>query len=224
MEGPAAKGFDSMMSANVVVGVNDDATRAGIRLALEFEGMNLCAEALSVKELVDAADRCRPDVCLVDVELRGGGLYGAAEVIERIPGTAVVMLVPEIREAEFLEAMRIGAAGYLPKSIPSRRLPDVVRAVMKGQPAVPRSLVITLINQYRERPSHRYLAVANGGAVDLTSREWEVLDLMREGLSTRKIAARLLISEVTVRRHIGSALKKLHVETRADALTLLQSA
>jgi DNA-binding NarL/FixJ family response regulator len=64
----------------------------------------------------------------------------------------------------------------------------------------------------------------NGRGGDLTSREWEVLDFMRAGLSTRQIADRLFISEVTVRRHIGSVLKKLDVESRADALRLLESA
>jgi DNA-binding NarL/FixJ family response regulator len=66
--------------------------------------------------------------------------------------------------------------------------------------------------------------VPDRSGVDLTSREWEVLDLMRDGLSTREIAIRLLISEVTVRRHIGSVLKKLHVQSRAEALDLLESA
>ena len=61
-------------------------------------------------------------------------------------------------------------------------------------------------------------------AVDLTSREWDVLELMRDGLSSREIAERLLISEVTVRRHIGAVLKKMQVQSRREALQLLQSA
>jgi len=81
-----------------------------------------------------------------------------------------------------------------------------------------------LINQYRSRPTRRQLPAGQGRGVDLTSREWQVLDCMREGLSTREIADRLMISEVTVRRHIGSVLKKLRVSSRADAIRLLESA
>jgi DNA-binding NarL/FixJ family response regulator len=81
-----------------------------------------------------------------------------------------------------------------------------------------------LIEQYRTRPARRQLPLSHRRGVDLTSREWEVLDCMREGLSTREIADRLMISEVTVRRHIGSVLKKLQVSSRAEALRLLESA
>ena len=72
--------------------------------------------------------------------------------------------------------------------------------------------------------ARRQLPAGQGRGADLTSREWEVLDFLRAGLSTRQIADRLFISEVTVRRHIGSVLKKLQVSTRADALRMLESA
>ena len=68
------------------------------------------------------------------------------------------------------------------------------------------------------------VAARGGRGVDLTAREWEVLSLMRDDLSTREIADRLRISEVTVRRHISAVVKKLRVESRADALKLLQTA
>ena len=114
--------------------------------------------------------------------------------------------------------------GYLPTTISPKRLPAVVRAVLLGELAIPRVLIPLLIDRLRERNARRHLMLPQRRGIDLTSREWEVLDLMREGLSTREIAARLLISEVTVRRHIGSVLKKLQVPSRGEALKLLQSA
>jgi DNA-binding NarL/FixJ family response regulator len=96
--------------------------------------------------------------------------------------------------------------------------------VAKGEPAIPRSLVRALIDDYRDRPARPYIAARGGRGVDLTAREWEVLLLMRDALSTREIADRLRISEVTVRRHISAVVKKLRVESRADALKLLQTA
>jgi DNA-binding NarL/FixJ family response regulator len=134
------------------------------------------------------------------------------------------MLAPELDDEEFLAAMRIGTAGYLLKSISPARLPAVVEGVLRGEAAIPRTLVATLVNRVRARKSSRRLIVGGRRGIDLTSREWEVLDLLREGLSTREIANRLLISEVTVRRHIGSVLKKLQVASRAEAVKLLQSA
>jgi DNA-binding NarL/FixJ family response regulator len=220
----ASGGNDGLGRPNVVIGANEPATLAGIRLALEGNGVHVCAEVRSVQELVAAVDRCAPDLCLIDADLEGDGIRGTAKVAARAPQVAVVLLVAEAGEDRFLDAMRAGAAGYVPTSIAPGRLPKVVRAVLKGEPAIPRAMVVPLIEQYRDRPGRRRLPVPRGRGIDLTSREWEVLDMMRDGLSTRQIAARLLISEVTVRRHIGSVLKKLQVPSRADALKLLRSA
>jgi DNA-binding NarL/FixJ family response regulator len=135
------------------------------------------------------------------------------------------MLAADLNEEDFLKAMAVGAIGYLPKSISAKRLPAVVRAVMLGEPAIPRPLVAVLMNRLRGgATTRRHLVVPGGRGVELTGREWEVLDSMREGLSTREIAARLLIADVTVRRHIGAVLKKLHVQSRREALELLRSA
>lgn len=202
----------------------DSATRNGVRMALEKAGIDVCAEVGSAQELVEAAAGARPDVCLVDVNLPGGGITGASEIRARTPRPVVIMLAAEVDEEEFLAAMRIGTAGYLLKSISPARLPAVVRGVLRGEPAIPRALVAMLIDGLRRRGAGRHLMVPDRSGVDLTSREWEVLDLMRDGLSTRDIAMRLLISEVTVRRHIGSVLKKLQVHSRAEAIELLESA
>jgi DNA-binding NarL/FixJ family response regulator len=209
---------------NVVIGANDAATLAGMRIALEADGLTVSGEVHSLQELVEAVERLKPEVCLVDVDLSGGGIRAAAEVGARAPGVAVVLLADDAGDDRFLEAIRVGVAGYVPKRIAADRLPSVIRAVIAGEPAIPRALVTLLIDQCRARPARRQLPLSHGGEVALTSREWEVLDFMRDGLSTHQIAERLLISDVTVRRHIGSVLKKLHVTSRADALHLLQSA
>ena len=209
---------------NVVIGASDPATLVGMRMALEADGVAVVGEVHSLPELVDAVERHKPDVCLVDADLNGGGVRAAAELTARAPTVAVVLLADDASDEMFLDAIRVGATGYVPKHIPPARLPSVVRAVLDGEPAIPRALVTHLINQYRARPPRRQLAVGNGRGVDLTSREWQVLDFMREGLSTRAIADRLMISEVTVRRHISSVLKKLQVPSRAAALALLESA
>jgi two-component system nitrate/nitrite response regulator NarL len=206
----------------VIVASHESATRAGIRVASDADGIEVVGEVDSVQDLVDAVGRRRPDICLIDVDLPGGGIRGAAEVLGRSPGVAIVMLAEEADEREFLDALHAGAVGYILKSITAARLPDVLRAVVAGEPAVPRSLVVSLIDGYRDRVARRVSAPHRGAG--LTTREWEVFNFMSDGLTTREIATRLLISEVTVRRHIGSALKKLDVQSREEALKLLQSA
>jgi len=165
-----------------------------------------------------------PDVCLIDVDLRGNGLSATAELAARSPSVSVVLLTAAPSEGQFLDAIRAGAFGYVDINVAPAALGNIVEAVMKGEAAIPRALVPVLVDRYRARPTRRHLTFPNGRGVDLTSREWEVLDSMREGLSTRAIAERLVISDVTVRRHIGSALKKLDVTSRADALRVLKSA
>jgi DNA-binding NarL/FixJ family response regulator len=209
----------------VLIAGGDSATRTGIRLALEGAGIEVCAEVEEASEVVDAVAQHAPDVCLLDVRLAGGWLSAAGEVISagEVP-PAVVIVTESLHEEEFLQAMRVGALGYLPTSISATRLPAVLHAVHRGELAIPRAQIGMLIQQLRDRGVRRHLPVASRRGVDLTAREWEVLDLMRDGLSTRDIGGRLLISEVTVRRHIGAVLKKLQVQSRAEALELLETA
>jgi two-component system NarL family response regulator len=215
--------FDEREPIRVVIADSDCATRTGVKLALQEAGIDVCDEVASARDLIESVARLDPDVCLVDVGLPGGGITAASELAgTRRPAT--IMLAEEVVEEDFRTAMRMGAAGFLPKNVSPSRLPAVVRSVLAGEPAVPRALVGMLLEDVRRRARRRQLVGRDHRAVDLTSREWEVLDLMRERLSTREIATRLSISDVTVRRHIGSVLKKLRVGSRAAAIELLRSA
>jgi two-component system, NarL family, nitrate/nitrite response regulator NarL len=208
----------------VLVAGRDSPTGNGIRMALEADGIEVCGRVGTAKELIEAVGRDAPDLCLVDVDLPGGGIAAAAEIQAWRSRPVVVLLAGEVDEDDFLKAMRVGAQGYLPKSIAPKRLPAVVRAVLLGEPAIPRPLVAVLMNRLRGGELRRHLMMRTGRGVDLTHREWETLELMREGLSTRQIAEKLVIAEVTVRRHIGAVLKKLQVQSRSEALELLRSA
>jgi two-component system nitrate/nitrite response regulator NarL len=221
---PQEKTVDARPAPRVLVAGHDSATLNGIRIALEEAGIVVCGRVANAAELIDAVGRLEPDVCLVDVDIPGGGLIAAAEMRAWRSTVAVVMLASELNEEDFLKAMAVGAIGYLPKGISAKRLPAVVRAVLLGEPAIPRPMVAVLMNRLRGGGAKRHLVVPDGRGVDLTSREWEVLDCMREGLTTRQIATNLLIADVTVRRHIGAVLKKLHVQSRREALELLRSA
>lgn len=94
--------------------------------------------------------------------------------------------------------------------------------MLAGEAALPSSLVTRLVDEFRTRGARRKLPIVGRKGVELTSKEWEVLDLMRDGLSTADIGARLFISAGTVRSHVSSILKKLRVSDRKAAVKLLE--
>lgn len=206
--------------ARVLIAADHLATRVGVRLALE--GAAECSEAEDADEAVAAALRDKPDVCLLDFDPPGRGIRAAARITSKVPGASVVVLTRRIDEDELIAAVRAGAIGYLPEGVDPARLPYVVSALMRGEAAVPRALVARLIDELRGRADRRRQLELHGRTpVELTVREWEVLDLLRQGHSTRSIAELLGISAVTVRRHASAAHQKLGVRTRAELLRLL---
>ena len=197
------------------------ATRAGVRQSLAGKGFEIVAEGSSAAEAVQLAERERPDICLLDVEPAGGGIQAAEDIAARSPGTAVVMLTTTATDIDLLASMRAGAAGYLPMDTDSSRLADALRGVLAGEAAVPRRLVSRLIDEVRSQGRRRRLVAPGRPAAQVSNREWEVLELMRQGLSTAQVAERLVVSPVTVRRHASAAVKKLGVGDRKAATRLL---
>jgi DNA-binding NarL/FixJ family response regulator len=206
--------------ARVLIGADRLATRTGMRLALADDAD--CSEADDAETAVAAAVRDKPDVCVFDFDPPGRAIRATAEITSKVPEASVVMFTRRIDEEEFLAAMRAGATGYLPEDVDPSRLPYVVRSVMRGEAAVPRALVARLIDELRGREGRRRSFEVQGRRhVELTAREWDVVDLLRQGLSTRSIAEILGISAVTVRRHVSAVHGKLGVHTRAELLELL---
>jgi len=156
------------------------------------------------------------------VQLPGSGLAATAEITAKLPATRVVAFAASQSRADLVDALRFGASGYLPKDMDPSRMPFALRAVADGEVAVPRSLVAVLIEEFRA-PGSRALGplstVPTGPR--LTTREWEVLALLRHGLPTGEIARRLFIAPVTVRSHVASILKKLETPDRETAIPLL---
>jgi DNA-binding NarL/FixJ family response regulator len=206
----------------VLIADDHPPTRAGIRAALEEDGFEVCAEVGSTPAAVEAAEAMRPDVCLLDVYMPGGGGIAAATAIRsKAPRAAVVMLTVSRDDSDLFDALRAGVVGYLLKDTDPERLPHALRGVLAGEAALPRRLVARLLEEFRERDSRRRLPLVGRRPVELTGREYEVLDLMRQGLGTADIARRLFVSQVTVRTHVSALLKKLQVPDRESAIRLL---
>jgi DNA-binding NarL/FixJ family response regulator len=193
-------------------------TRTGLRLALERDAD--CVEAGDGPSAVAAARAAQPDVCVIDLEARRQRLRTVSELQAGVPETAVIVLTDRLDEDEFMAVVRAGAAGYLPQNVDPARLPAVVQSVMRGETAFPRRFVRRLIDELRGR-GDRYTLAVGGRSVTLTGREWEVVELFRFGYSTREIAERLGISQITARRHLGAIEAKVGARTRAELMAVL---
>ena len=213
--GVGSRGLDS---PRIVIADHQLPIRAGVRVALERDGFIVAAEEETAPGAVAAALRDPPDVCLLDVDMPGGGIEAAETITSQLPGTQVVMLGESANDEDVFAALEAGASGYLLKGMDPARLGTALRDVLNGRAALPRALTARLIAEFRARAQQGTTLLTRPAAGDLTRREWEVLDCLRDGLSTRRTAKRLFISETTVRRHVGSILKKLDVPTRETAV------
>ena len=193
-----------------------------MRAALEAGGFQVVAEAGDAAAAYEAALEHRPDVCLLDIHMPGNGIKAASKIAEEAPDVAVVMLTVSRNDEDLFDSLRVGASGYLLKDIDPDQLPQALRKVLDGEAALPTSLVTRLVDEFRTRGAKRRLPLVGRKGAELTSKEWEVLDLMREGLSTADIGKRLFVSSGTVRSHVSSILKKLRVNNRAEAVKLLE--
>jgi DNA-binding NarL/FixJ family response regulator len=197
-------------------------TRAGVRMALERDGIEVCAEVTNASDAIEAALRERPDLCLLDVHMPGGGPSAASKITSSLPDTLVLMLTVSRDNQDVLESLRRGAVGYLLKEMDPASLPVAIRAALSGEGVLPRALAAGLIEEFRHRPPGRRLAGQTGRHPSLSAREWEILELLAEGSGTAEMAERLFLSQVTIRRHISSILSKLGVSSREEAVRLVR--
>jgi len=180
-------------------------TRTGIRLVLEAGGQEVCGETVEVRTTVEAAVSQRPDVCLIDENLRGGALVAVDAIHQLVPHTRLVVLTTSEEPMGLFAAVRAGACGYMRTDLDPTRLSATVHGVVAGEAALSRRLTYRLLETLRTRERGRSAPTTPGGP-SMTDRELEVLELMAEGLRTSEISARLAISEITVRRHSSSAV------------------
>jgi DNA-binding NarL/FixJ family response regulator len=211
---------DAGVRARVLIAGDQRATRAGVRLALA--GAADCTESDEADAAVEAAARDRPDVVFVDFNPSSRGIRATAAITAGRPDAVVIVMTRALDEDEFVSAVRAGAAGYISESVDPERLPHVMRSLMRGEAVVPRMLVARLIEELRGRDRRRrHLELSEHRRIELTPREWEVLELLRQGISTRSIGEQLGISAVTVRRHIGTVHQKAGTGSRGELLALI---
>jgi len=193
--------------------VDDHAVvREGLRTYLGLQdGIEVAGEAPNGREAVAEAERLRPDVILMDLEMPElDGVGAMRELSRRGVESRVIVLTSFSDERRLLPAIQAGAAGYLLKDAEPREVLRAVRAAHEGEallaPAVAARLVAAIAEPAAGTPAQR-----------LTRREQEVLELIAGGLSNKLIARRLGIAEKTVKTHVGHVLAKLGVSDRTQA-------
>jgi DNA-binding NarL/FixJ family response regulator len=208
---------------SVLVADDHAPLRRGVRVALQNGGFRVVAECADADSAAAAAERLRPDVCLLDIQMPGNGIVAAREISRRVPTSKIVMLTVSDDDADLFAALQAGAISYLVKGSDPVRLSGAVHAVLSGDAVLPPALIARLIGEFRRRSNRaeRVRQLELEGII-LTRREWDVLGLLAEGRSTSEIAEVLYISPATVRSHVASTLKKLHAGSREEALKRLE--
>ena len=206
--------------SRVLVADPDPAVRRQWGEALQEGTCEVVAEAGTAAAAVAAAQRHRPDACLLDTRLPGGGLRAAADITSSLPGTAVVMMSGSLDDEDLVAALRLGAAGYLLKDVDPARLCRALHGALSGEALLSRRVVRRLVHEFRTTPRRQIPLPSTSAPARLTEREAEVLHLMAGGSSTEEIARHLFLAPVTVRTHVSAILRKLHVPDRAAAISL----
>ncbi len=190
--------------------------RDGLRSLLEAHGVEVVAEAGTGREAVELARVHRPDVVLMDLLMPElGGLAATRAITAELPNVRVVVVTASEDDADLFEAVKSGAQGYLPKDLEAGRFFELLDGVTRGEPALTPSLARKVLGAFA-RPDPERPSRPDG---TLTEREREVLELLVQGVtSNRELAARLFVSENTVKYHLRNILDKLHLQNRTQAV------
>ena len=207
----------------VLVADDHAPTRDDVCRALTEGGLIVCAEASDAARAVQLALETKPDICLLDVRMPGGGVAAAWEIAARLPTTKVVMLTVSDEDGDLFRALRAGAVSYLTKDVDFETIPEALHEVAEGKAAIPPALVARMVMQFHSSdPRFRTTEVGTELGPRLTSREWDVLAGLAEGLSTRDIAKRLQLKPSGVRAHISAVVQKLGVKDRREAVAFFR--
>lgn len=193
------------MTIRLLLADDQELVRSALRALLDLEDdFEVVASVGRGDLVVDAAREHRPDVALLDIEMPGlDGLAAAAVLAAQVPDCRVVILTTFGRAGYLRRAMEAGAVGFVVKDAPAEVLADAIRRVMAGERVIDPALAA---------------ATLAAGKSPLTPRERDVLTVARSATTVAEIAAKLYLSEGTVRNYLSAAIAKTSARNRLDAL------
>jgi len=188
--------------------------RDGIKALLSiYDDIEVVGEASEGREAIEMARELNPDVVVMDISMPGmDGLEVTRRLTKRNPGMKVIILTQHDNREYILSAIKVGAAGYIPKKALGSDLISAIRAVHSGDSFLYPSAAKTLIDDYRKQAEQPDIYES------LTEREREILKLIAEGLTSREIANALYISQKTVQGHRTKIMEKLDLHNRTELI------
>ena len=200
--------------------------REGVKRILSFEpSFDVVAEADDGSEAKDIVAKHQPDIVLMDINMPDmNGIEATKELLAQFPDLKVIILSIHEDESYVTHALQTGAQGYLLKEMDTDSLMEAIKVVYDGGSYLHPKVTHNLVEEYRKLAKNNQ---SNNSVMDieyrkplhlLTKRECQVLQLLSEGQSNRKIAETLVISEKTVKNHVSNILQKMNVDDRTQAV------
>ena len=196
-----------------------EVVRAGIRALLQStDDIIVTAEAGSVREAVDEADRSRPDLVVMDVRLAdGSGIEATREILAEHPKTRVIMLTSFADDEALFSSIMAGASGYVLKQVAGGELVRAIRAVGAGESLLDPAVTKSVLDRLR-RGKH---LMRDERLARLSPQEERILTLIADGKTNKEVGEELHLAEKTVKNYVSSILSKLEVARRAEAAAYL---
>jgi DNA-binding NarL/FixJ family response regulator len=203
----------------VVLADDQALVRAGFRMILTADGIDVVGEAANGAEAVDAVRRTRPDVVLMDIRMPElDGLEATRRILaDACAEPRVIMLTTFDLDHYVYAALAAGASGFLLKDVTPEHLVAAVRLVRSGDALLAPAITRRLVERFARRDD---APAVHGDLAALTPRELEVLRLLAQGLSNAELAGRLHLSEATVKTHVARILAKLGLRDRVQAVVV----
>lgn len=200
------------MAEMIKVLIADDhpVVRDGLRLAItDKPDLTFAGEARDGLEAEKMALEFKPDIILMDISMpRRGGFETMLAIKQKLPEVKILILTVSEQDEDLLQAVRLGASGYILKTIPIEQIIDSVRRVAAGEPILSSGMTAKLMDELKKKATEP----------SLSAREEEILELLGEGLTTVEIASRLYLGQGTVSTYARRLLDKLHLKNRAEAI------
>ncbi|UMP05969.1 response regulator transcription factor [Amycolatopsis sp. EV170708-02-1] len=206
-----------MTAVKVLICDDQELVRVGMGMIVTSQDdLTVAGEATNGAEAVEAAEKLRPDLVLMDVRMPVlDGVAATERICRSLPDTRVLMITTFDLDEYAYAALRAGASGFLVKDAPADEILVAIRGVLRGDSMVSPSVTKRLLDRYLadERDSGESARLET-----LTEREKDVLALIARGLTNSEIAAKLYIGETTVKTHVGRILAKLALRDRVHAV------
>jgi DNA-binding NarL/FixJ family response regulator len=206
------------MNPFIRIGIVDDhpLLREGVANTLRKRAdLQVVEQGASAEEARDIAQRMRPDVMLIDVNMPGD-VFGAVRFIStELPDVKVLMLTVSESEDDAYSALEAGARGYVLKGVSGPDLVQAIRLIARGETYITPEFANKLLSNFKKRE-------VEVRKIDLTHREEQIIREVSKGLTNKEVASKLLISEKTVKYYMTCVMQKLHARNRVEAVTALR--